>query len=508
MCSREPPYATAGGVRRVVGLAKESKLLAKHSLIYAAGIFLNRIAAFLLLPLYTKYLTPHDYGVKELIGLTTEVISILLATSIASAIYRFYFEHDTEEARGKVMSTALVSVGSIGLVVLGGMALFAGDIAELVLDSSAYSHYFLVAFGSVWFQAFNNMGYNYLRAEKKSLVFILVSLGQLVAAIAMNIYTIVVLELGVFGILLTTLLTSCATSIILVIPMLRRFGVRFSYPLLREMLAFGLPLVPSQFGGFVVHLSDRFFIKAYCTVADAGLYSLGYRFGVLPSYFVSAPFNQVWQPRRFELFKQENSEVLFGRIFTYFLVLMVGAGLGVSVLTKELIQIIAEPKFWDAYGIVPLIVLGTMIFSLHNHFNVGLLIHKKTKIIAVINLSNAVFVTVLNFFLIRRYGMYGAAYATVLAFVYKVSLTYLWSRKYYEIHFEWSRVARVFLVALTVFLAAYRLPDLGSPYVMFAAKSALLLLYPLGLVLLRFFTQEEKAKCRALLQSRLGRSSA
>lgn len=103
-----------------ISLKKESRLLAKHSMIYGLGNLLNRVAALLLLPVYTRFLTPHDYGIKELVGLSTDVIGILLATAISGAIYRFYFEYEDVKIVMRLSAQRL-----------------------LLLDALAFWHYFL-----------------------------------------------------------------------------------------------------------------------------------------------------------------------------------------------------------------------------------------------------------------------------------------------------------------------------------------------------------------------------
>ena len=75
-------------------IENEARLLAKHSTIFGAGNFINKIVAFALIPIYTRYLTPDEYGIKALVGLTVDVIGILLAIAISSAVYRFYFEYE------------------------------------------------------------------------------------------------------------------------------------------------------------------------------------------------------------------------------------------------------------------------------------------------------------------------------------------------------------------------------------------------------------------------------
>jgi len=268
------------------------------------------------------------------------------------------------------------------------------------------------------------------------------------------------------------------------------------------MVKFSYPLVISQIGAFVVHLSDRFFIKAMMSVSDAGLYSLGYRFGTLPGNFISEPFNRTWQPRRFELYKKEGSEHIFGQIFTYYLFLVFFFGLIISVLTKDVLIIIADNAYWAAYKIVPVIVLSNIIFNFSAHFNLGLLIAKKTKYFAYINFSNGAIVLFLNYFLIKEYGLFGAAYATLIAFIYKVSLTYYFSNKFYKIYFESWRIAKLLLVSLLIYLITFPI-EFSSIYMNFFVKSVLIFLYPILLYGVNFFSPEEKQICIGFVKEKI-----
>ena len=313
------------------------------------------------------------------------------------------------------------------------------------------------------------------------------------------------MRLGVIGILLSTLIGAVVMFIILTIPMCWHIGLKLSVPKVKAMIIFGLPIIPAQLGAFVVHLSDRFFIKEFCSISEAGLYSLGYRFGGLPASFLSDPFNQIFQPRRFELYKQEGSSKIFGQIFTYFLLIMAFAGVSVAVLTYDILRIIADEKFWSAAEIVPIIVLATTIFTFHYHVDLGIMIRKKTKYLAYINFSNAILVLSLNFLLIPRFGIYGAAYATLIAFIYKICLTYYLSNRYYAIHFEFMRIIKILCAAGLVYSAGAMI-KVESVYISFIVKSVVVMIYPFILYLFGFYTNEEIQKFWGYIKSRLIRA--
>ena len=472
-----------------IDIKKESKLLAKHSIVYGFGNMLNNLAAFLLLPIYTRYLTPNDYGVKELVALSTQIISILLATAISSAMYRFYFEYEDEKNRNEVLSSSIITIGGVGLKVIFVLSFFTKFLAKVVLNSADLYLFFIVSFAGLWFQILNDIGNNYLKLRQKSLTFVSLSFGKLVLAIFLNIYLIIYLKMGVMGVFVSTLISSMVLAFILIVPILIKAGLKFSPEKIKEMLKFGLPLIPSQLGAFIVHLSDRFFLKAYTSIAETGIYSLGYRFGAIPNNFISGPFNQIWQPRRFELYKQEDSEYVFGKIFTYFLFAMFFAGLGISILTKDLLMIMSDPQFWSAYKITPIIVLATTIFSFHYHFNMGILISKKTKYLFYINFSNGIIVLILNFLLIKPFG------------IYKVSLTYYFSSKYYKVYFEFARLGK--LVAVAAFIYGISLLfNFNNIYLNFFFKTLLIFTYPFLLYFIGFFTRDELSRVRDFIKSR------
>jgi O-antigen/teichoic acid export membrane protein len=486
----------------MVSTKSEIKFLSKHSSIFAVGNFLTKIVSFLLLPIYTRYLTPYDYGIKELVGLTVDVTGILLAMTISSAVMRFYFEYDDTKNRNEVISTAMIIIGSVGIAACALVSFGTDLLAKYLLDNSELGYFFLIAFISMIFGSVNGVSYDYLRANQKSLRYITYNFVKLILGVSLNIYMICFLRLGVVSILLTNLILSVMIFLTLTLPVLRMTGLHLSIAKVKEMAKFGFPLTLSQLGAFVVHLSDRFFMKALWSVSDAGLYSLGYRFGTLPGVFVSGPFNKAWQPRRFELLNKPDSEIIFGRVFTYYLLFLFFCGMSVAVLTKDVLKIMATDSFWSAYQVVPIIVLANIIFNSSTHVNMGLLITKKTKYFALINGTNALLVLCLNFILIRAYGAYGAAVATLIAFVYKISLTYYFSSRYYKIYFEFRRILKILAAATTIYLLSL-VVETGSPIINMVIKTSMLGFFPILLYWLKFPTEKEKHEIFAVIKSRL-----
>lgn len=471
---------------------EETKAVVRHSSVYMLASILNKVVGFLMIPIYTRFLVPSDYGILELLSITIDVIGMVISIGIAGAMYRFYFEYNSKRDRNEVISTAILSFGAIALVSLGAISFSSNLLAIKILNSQEYYYYFLIAFCSLWFNTIVQMGYSYLRIKEKSIRYLTYSLGRLILGLSLNIYFVAIIKMGVLGVLLSSLISSVVYSIILVIPILIKIRLRFSFLKCKEMLKYGAPMIPTNIAAFIVHASDRFFINHYAGLANTGIYSLGYKFGNLPNNFIAAPFMQIWEVRFFKWFKDENAHIIFGKIFTYLCFLTIFAGLGISVLIEDALKIMSYPSYWSAYKIVPIILISYIVFSFQYYFNMGIYITKKTKYLAYINMSNAVLNIILNFVLISRYGIWGAAFATLACFTYKVLITYYISNKLYKISFEVARLLKLAFVAVTLYFACHYI-SVGVVYTSMLLKFGVACLFPILLFLMKFYTAEEKA---------------
>lgn len=480
-------------------IGAETGFLAKQSTIYGIGNLLQRATSLLLLPVYTHYLTTSDYGIKELVTITTDVVSVLVSTAVSMALYRIYFQYDDAETRRQVISSSYVAMAVAGALTLAVLLPFTGPLARLILDGPELGIYLTLSLAALWFQTMNRLSYDYMRAKQQAVRVVVFSVVRLALSLGLNIWFIVGHGMGVIGVLWSTLITAVVMFLIVTIPQVAQVGLRFSWPVMREMITFGGPLVWSQLGGMVVHLSDRFFIKAMISIQETGIYSLGYRLGTMSSMFVVEPFNQTFMARRFEIHKMPEHARIFGRIFSYYVGALIFFALVISVLARDLLRVMSDPAFWSAAAVVPIIAAANTTFALHYHLNFGLMVARKTRIMAAINLSNAAMVLGLNWLLIPRFGIFGAAYATLLGFVAKVCLTWYASRRYYRPEFETRRLIQLVGTAFSIY-GVSRLVVLDGLVPSLAVNFGWVVAYPLVLWLTGFLHAGEKAKIQSVFR--------
>jgi O-antigen/teichoic acid export membrane protein len=482
-------------------LKDQLKGLLKHGGIYGLGRILSRAVGFLMIPVYTRCLTPQDYGVIELIDLFLTVLGLMVANGINSSIFKFYYHYDDQAQKRRVVSTALITVTAVGLALTAGGLFLAGRVSHLLFDGGGYATYIRMAFITFLFNLMGDMPMGYLRARQKSVLYSAVSLSRLAFEVSLNIVLVVWLRMGIKGVLTTQLVSSMLFSTFLAVVTFRETGMGVSRELALKMLRFGVPLIPSNVGMFIINNGDRFFLKHFGTLDDVGVYSLGYKFGYMVSYLALQPFMLIWDAKMYEVAKQPDAERTYGRIFTYLVLLMCFAGLGMSLFIRPVIHLMTAPSFWPAASIVPLIVLAYVFQAFYYFFQVGLYLKGKTEQVGGIILLTGAATLALYWILIRSHFAMGAAVATALSFLLLSVLMLAVSQRAYRILYEWGRIARAFGVAAGLYLIHLLVPA-GAAWTALAADAALFLAYPALLVLLGFFNDSERNWALGFLRGR------
>jgi len=259
------------------------------------------------------------------------------------------------------------------------------------------------------------------------------------------------------------------------------------------MLKYGFPLMWSWFGMFILHYGDRFLLQRLASLSDVGIYSLAYKFGALPNVLVLSPFLMVWEPKRFDLMKEPDAKNIYSVIFTYFMFVEIYMALGIAVLIKDVITLVAAPAFQDAYKYVSLILVAYVIYGAYMYVQFGIHYAKKTKYLAYSALIGAALNIGLNYFLIAKIQVWGAAVTTLVCFLFLLVYIYVPSQRLYHIPYEFNRLIKMSLIALMLYIVASILNP-PNIYLSLIVKFTVAFLFPFVLYLVKFYTPRELAK--------------
>jgi len=485
-------------------MIEELRKLLKHATIYGAGNVLGKLVGFFMIPFYTHYLTPADYGTLELLDLSLTLTTLVLTMWLNASVVRQYNDFGKEEDRNQAVSTVLIFAFFIGLVVMGCGMRFSRPLSTLILDRPDLHFYVTLESWSFLLTTVYVVCVSYLRARQRSTLVVSTGLVSLVLSLVLNIYFIAFRHSGVVGVLYSSLISSTVVTIPLAVQTVRRVKLSFSYSKLTGIIAFGAPLIITSAAAFIVNFSDRFFLRHFATLSTVGIYALGYKFGFMVSLLVVQPFDMIWQARIYDIAKREKSGAMFARLFEYYGFVLVTAALGCSICIKELLSLVASADFHAGYMVVPIVALAYVFQGTNRFFLAGAYIAKKTRNLGPVGLVSAAANIGLNLLLIPRYGMLGAAWATAFSFFFMSALSLIVSQRAYPIPYVFTRVVTLIGFATLIYFVS-SLVTLPSIALRLSLKLALFVIFPIVLYLVGFFSKGEVEKGKTLTQALLSR---
>jgi O-antigen/teichoic acid export membrane protein len=278
--------------------------------------------------------------------------------------------------------------------------------------------------------------------------------------------------------------------VLLLFVTLREVGFKFRLDPLRRMISFGAPLILSFTSFFVIHFSDRFFVNAYVSLSALGVYSLAYKYGFLVSYLIGEPFGRAWNVRFYEFLKQPEWRSDFARVARYLFFALVLGGAVLSLFAGPVFKVIAGPAFRQGALFAPVIVGAYVLRECGDFFRNLLYINKRSTVVGYTGLLCAVVNISLNFLLIPRFGMWGAAWATMATWlVYALALGVI-AQLEHRLPLSFRRIGALFALAVAAVWAASRCTgyspvlDLAAPVCMLGALCG-------GTLLSGYFSREE-----------------
>lgn len=475
----------------------ELRSLGKHSLVYGTGVMISKLAGFVMLPIYTRFLTPADYGVMELLSMTVEVIGTVAGIGLASNVMKFYAEYEDPAEKQETLSTAAIAILTLAAVTTIFGLLASTHLSEVVLKQDGRPLYFQIFFLIYLLTTAEALPLLLLRILNRSALFVALSTAKLLVMLILNIYFVVHLRMGVVGVLASNLAATAVSSTVLTIFLFRHSGLRFSWMKLKEMVIFSYPIMFVFLGNFVLVFSDRYFLSHFAGNSQVGIYSLAYKFAFILSAFAFTPFNMVWAPQRFRIARQGNAAEVFSRVFVYLNLALGGVAMLIALFIRDFLAVMADPVFLPAYRLVPVLLLAQVVHHWTMYANLGYFITNRTHHFAYASYVGVVAVLLFNILLIPYFGIWGAACATLFAYGMRFVAVNHFSQRHYRIDYRWTLIGRMYLIFGGVIGVRFLLPS--APLAVSLAESVLLLAGATAVTYLTVISHTERVQLRNLL---------
>ena len=447
-------------------MANPLKQLAGQTAIYGMSTILARIINFLFVPIYTRLLTPESYGVVTEFMAYIAVLQVVLVLGLETGCFRFANKEGVNP--DKVYSNAFVTVFAISVTFLALMIGFADPISS-ALGYDGYQTCIMYVGGILALDSITAILFARLRQEGKAMKFAIFKTIKIITETAANLILFLwfpkhiesaqwllhfISETPDFSYVIFAIFLSCLMCGLLFIPEYFRLTFSLDRTLLRQMLAYSIPLMIAALPGIVNDFLDRILFRYFDTNPDQwrsslGLYQAAVKLAVIMNLFIQM-FRYAAEPFFFKRAADKQSPKLYASVQEYFTAFCGVVFLGV-ILYIDIISLILGAQFREAVSIVPIMLLSYMILGMLFNVSMWYKLSGKTNMAIWITLSGLLVTAVVIILFMPKYSYWAAAFGHLASYAVMFAISSLLGARYYPIPYRWGRLALIFVIMGAVY---------------------------------------------------------
>jgi len=419
--------------------------------LFFLGNLILRFLGLILLPIYARYLSPDEYGIWGLSNSIGLFLNLMLPFGMLMAVGRFYFDARDESERATSLGVIFIFLVVFPLVVLLLLERFGTSLFMWITPGVPYVPYMRLTSWATYFSIFSIIPLMVLQSREQAGKYLLLNLGEAILFHALAIGFVVFGKWGVLGMLWGSLLSNVVFAVIYIYQTLRWYPPRFSFPRFIEIFRYSLPLVFHGMAGWILMLSDRVILEHWVSLAQVGIYSLGYTIGMIVQNAADAA-TTAWFPAFYASRNSGENAEQATEVVTYILWGINAIALLLTIGLHHLIGWLLPVAYGGAEPVVVWVALSGVFVQVYYILSYSIHYLKKTGYLAIISWSSAIVNLMINFALIPRYGYIVAAISTLIAYMVMAGLAFLIGNKLYPIKYEFKRW--IILIASTIVFCA------------------------------------------------------
>jgi len=416
---------------------------------YAITNFALKAVNFLLITVFTRYLTPSDYGTISLAEITASALAVFSGLGLDAALRRLYFHYADEPARQRKYVSSVLRFAAVMTFSVLGLAFFAAWSL-----SSWISRHFAVPFFPYVALAIATAAANQLvdyrlglyQSEQRPFPFSLMASAAFVMTAGSALILVVLFRRGAAGMLTGKLLGAVGAVLVAIAVSRKWLTGGFEWKFIRESLPIGLPIVPHLLMALGLVVADRFILEHYRNLDEVGLYSVAYTFGMM-MYLVTVSISQAWSPLFYDVARDGLAgQRVLGRLFSALSLLLVSIAIFGSMIAQDVVTHFLDRRYASAGRLIPLIIAAYLFHALYSVLQPSLMQARRVSFLWLVSGVALVANLSLNFLWIPPFGMYGAAYATTAAYGLEALLMFIYAQHVYPLDFSKLRLALALIV--------------------------------------------------------------
>ncbi|MBI1933097.1 MAG: oligosaccharide flippase family protein [Ignavibacteriales bacterium] len=469
----------------------ELKKTLRQTAIYSLGNLTSKVIGFILLPLYTDYLSVSEYGIFAILEATSQILIGIFGFNFTTSMMRWCVSEKSADGQKKIISSTFFATFIIAVIFSLITIPFKTELSELILSTPKFENYITILLLSVSFGILSNVPLEVIRFREKPSFYVFLNISKFVVIVLLNVYFIVYAKLGVEGIILSQLIGFIYLIIASFPFMLKNMNFSFSAKVIGEMFRFGFPLVFSTSALLALSLGDRYIIKYFMDEASVGVYSLGNKIASVINVFILQSFQVGYLPLAYKKINDENAPRYFSKVTTYLVFILMISALSLSIFGREIVKTFSlKTEYWDAYTVIPYISLAFVFRGMQYVFSLPFHFVKKTSYIAYVVVAAAVLNIAFNIIYISKYGYVAAGVVMLASYIFMTIVYYFSAKKHFFIPFEITKLFKMLFVGIILYSISL-LVDNAHVLLRLPVKVILFLLFPFILYYINFYEKVE-----------------
>tara|TARA_B100000686_G_scaffold355381_1_gene474082 strand:- start:24828 stop:26303 length:1476 start_codon:yes stop_codon:yes gene_type:complete len=433
-----------------MAIRSEIGRLGKNAIIFGIGNLSTKIAALLLIPIYTKYLDVAIVGTIALVELIEMFLLGFGSFGIFHAIWKMLSPSDS------MYNRKIISSGFFGLLFCNAILLFivsfASDTISSFIGINTLEDTYLIYL--ILLNIFLHYGGMFQLAlwqyEDKAGYFITLSILQFLGTVFFSIYFIIFLSMGLLGVILAKTITLSIIMFFSLYNIINKYWILPSINIFSELVKFGGPLIFLGLVTPIITVSDRFFLNMFVPINLIGIYSINYKFGMLINMFIVVPLQRGLLPMIYKEGIKNEMKLIYKDVLFYYFIIGCFFIMLVTFFIEPIIYTVASPEYLEAAYIVPFIALSYLIAGFRQFFTPLVALKERTDLLGKVAIIGIIVCIILNFVLTMNFGINGAIAATILSYTIFTSLVYFLSLRLEPMNWGWDRIGKVFFLTLLI----------------------------------------------------------
>lgn len=404
--------------------------LVRSSLIFTVSNVINSSIPFLLLPVLTRYLNPTEYGIVSIFQVVSALLGSFVGLNTHNSVIIKYYKKDEVDFPNYVFNTLVILLSS-SIIILFVFYVFSSQLSELIEFPAKWIPLMIVFASSQFlFQLLLGLWI----AEEKPILYGIFQISQTSINIVLSLILVIPLALSwkgrILGQVITFGLYAIITCYVLYKKKYLKPGINKEY--IRQALKFGLPLIPHTFGGSIIMLSDRLIISNLKSVAEVGIYMVGFQFAQI-ILLIQDSINNAFAPWIYKNLKKNSKadNLKLVKITYLYFVLILIFSIVYSVAVRPFYFVFVGPEFKAGVEFIFWISIGFAFNGMYKMVVNYIFYMEKTHLLAFITTFSALCNISFTYLFVTWYGTIGAAYSICLSYLISFLLTWYFSNKVY-----------------------------------------------------------------------------